>query len=213
MNTTEEIKEIIVQQKPAIGNSGPVLCFSFSVLCYLCWLNMMGWVGEGAGLAIGLVQMGVFVPYMVGSTLLFKNGASFEGNIFMIFAGFFACVGGLTNIVGDIAAFVGIPFSAIPGGFCWLICGLLLLCLSPAVRFAEPYTWLFYLFGGIALISAGLLVLGLTASPIITRIGAWANFGAATCGMILVVSYMIHFKGLKNLPGMETQWFKQNNTR
>lgn len=32
-----------------------------------------------------------------------------------LFAGFFACVGGLTNIIGDVAAFVGIPFSAIHG--------------------------------------------------------------------------------------------------
>ena len=144
---------------------------------------------------------------MAGAILLLKSGSAFEGNVFLIFAGFFAGAGGLSNIFAGLSANLGWGFSSTAPGICWVLCGILLLAVIPAVRKNPKAGFIFYIFGGIGLIVMGLTTLGIL-SACWNTVAAWSFFIAGTCGLIVTISVMNDFCGVKNFPPLGKPFFK-----
>lgn len=207
MDNKTNTTEVVANLKPGIAYAGATLAFCFTNFSYIFWAALLGFLGEGTGLAIGVIQVGVLGIYMAGAILLLKNGEAFEGNIFLIFAGFFGGAGGLSNIFGDLAAHWGMPFSGATAGVCWILSGILLLAVLPAVRKNPKTGFLFYIFGGIGLIVMGLTTLGILSAGWNT-VAAWSFFIAGTCGLIVTISVMNGFMGVNNCPPLGKPFFK-----
>lgn len=90
METETKVK---ITGAPIFGDPSPVLTTIFATLCYCFWANTMGFFGEGAVLAIGVLQLAVFASYTIGGVILLRNGNSFGGNMFMVFATVFGGIG------------------------------------------------------------------------------------------------------------------------
>lgn len=113
LNTQDsQIKEIKIEEKKnQLGNPGPSLTFIFTMLTMEFWGIYAGIFTGPTIMAVGVVQIACFIPYLIGAILFFCKGDSTNGNVFLIFATLFGGVGGLTNIT--------IGFSNIMG---WQIC-------------------------------------------------------------------------------------------
>ena len=207
MDQTTIQNEVIVTAKPELAYPGPSLAFVFTNLSFLFWANLMGFLGDGAGLAIGAIQLGVFGTYLSCSLVLYKRGAAFEGNVFMVFAAFFGGAGSLLNIFGAIAHHVGMPIADSAGGICWLLCGVFLIAILPGARKSPKAGFLFYVFGGVGLVLMGLLTLGIIAG-VWGKIVAWLLFGAGACGLCVTISGMNSFEGVNNMPPLGKPFFK-----
>jgi hypothetical protein len=191
-------KKVNVELVPARGNPGAAVCFIFAMLCYLFWANILGMLGPGAQIVLGCIQLGAFGAYHICSQDFLEIGDGFDGNAFMVFAAVFAGIGGLMNVVQAVCLNVGMPFSNVPGSFVWLISGLLLLLLIPAVKATPKVNFLFYVFGGAALTIMGLVGLGLIPAGIMPFV-AWLLFIVGTLGMISALATFYSFMG-KEIP-------------
>ena len=66
-NTTVNVN---VDPSNSFASPAPVLTLIFATLCFCFWANTMGFFTEGAVLAIGVLQLGVFVAYTVGGIIM-----------------------------------------------------------------------------------------------------------------------------------------------
>ena len=109
LNTQDsQIKEIkTVEKKDHLGNPGPALTFIFTMLTMEYWGIYAGIFTGPTIMAIGVVQIACFVPYMIGAVLFFCKGDSINGNVFLIFATLFGGVGGFTNTTIGFANIMG----------------------------------------------------------------------------------------------------------
>ena len=96
----------------------------------LTWGISVGLIPPEGALAIGIISLAVFPSYLVAATNLLKTGDGFTGNIFSIFACFFALVAGASNILSWASATYGIAYPPEIGGIIWLMLSLeLAFCL------------------------------------------------------------------------------------
>lgn len=86
---------------------------------------------EGATLAIGLIGLAVFVPYLITGIALTKSGICLGGNTYLLFGAVFGGCGGLFNTMSPIFEHLGIPFDYSIVGYAFLLAGLYLF-LHPA---------------------------------------------------------------------------------
>jgi len=112
----DETRELKVD----FADPSPVLTLIFATLCFCFWANTMGFFTEGAVLAIGILQLGVFVSYTVGGIILLHRGNSFGGNTFMSFL-----FGGLGVLgYGLTGAGIAPEIVNVPAAWCLLIDGV-----------------------------------------------------------------------------------------
>ncbi|MEK3905294.1 hypothetical protein [Paenibacillus sp. FSL R7-0179] len=106
------IKEIrIADKKDQLGNPGPALTFIFTMLTMEFWGIYAGIFTGPTIMAVGMVQIACFIPYLIGAILYYCKGDSTNGNVFLIFATLFGGVGGLTNITIGVSEIMGWPIS------------------------------------------------------------------------------------------------------
>ena len=142
------------------------LCFIFTNLSFMFWLANTGYFGEGAGLILGLCQIGFFPAYIIGGVLLIKENDGWNGNIFMIFATFFGATAGITSAASYLLTVLNVTYDITPTNVCWILCGVLLIGSLPGIR-DWPWTYFMIFFlAGVALILMGLGGFGI--------LGAWS---------------------------------------
>ena len=198
----EEIGIKVNQFTASIAFTGPTISLTFTTICMVFWASMMGFLGDGAGLTIGLVQLGVYGAYLSGAILLCKNGLDFNGNVFMIFASFFGGAGAMTNIGAALSAHFGIPFSGTAVGVVNLISGIFLLGILPVLAHAPWVDFAIFFFAGLGLVVLGLQTIGAfgsgaTANAIATQVSAWSFFADGCVGMWSTIGTMLGFSGIK----------------
>ncbi len=196
MNNEMNVK---VKSFPVFGDPTPVLTTIFATLCYCFWANTMGFFTDGAVLAIGVLQLAVFASYTIGGVILLRNGNSFGGNTFMIFATVFGGIGGATHVVMTMVGERGIAFCYQICGVAFIVAGVYLLCMLPPLRYAAKTDFLAFLTGGIGVLAYGLTGAGL-APAALNYVGAWALLIDGLVGFYSVISAMIGFAGGKPLP-------------
>lgn len=186
--------DVSVQGYPGIADASPTLNLIFSTLCFMFWANTMGLMGEGATLAIGMMQLAFFTGYTVGGYILCTRGNAFGGNTFLIFAAFFGGAGGFGNTAYAITQHVGIPFSYRIVGVAFLTSGLFLLYTLPGLLTAPKIDFLCFLTGGIGVFAYGLGMTELLGSWIY-YIGAWSLFIDGVLATYCVFQMMLAFTG------------------
>lgn len=195
-NTTVNVN---VDPSNSFASPAPVLTLIFATLCFCFWANTMGFFTEGAVLAIGVLQLGVFVAYTVGGIILLKMGNGFGGNTFMIFATVFGGIAGTAHVTMSLVPET-IPFCYQICGVAFIVAGVFLLVMVPGVRYACKCDFLMFLFGGLGVLGYGLTGAGLAP--------AWLNYPAAFCllidglaGMWQVFSIMLGWCGIELTQG------------
>lgn len=163
-------------------NPGPIVCMIFSTLALCSWAGTMGWIGEGSLLGLAAIQLAVFPAYIVGAVLKLKNGETFVGNTYMVFAVCFGAIGGATNLVGALSEGVH-PFTYKFCGISWIVAGLFLLvmCIG-CIRVFNKDDFLTMILGGIGVLGYGLTTTGIAPSWV-DYIAAWALFFDAVAGL------------------------------
>lgn len=186
------------QLPPSIGDVGPMLDLVFAILSFTFWAYGLGLFGEGATLAIGLLQLGVFATYTVGGILLVKRGNAFGGNCFLLFGALFGAVGGLTHLGMVVAECLALPFETRILGLSFLICGLFILATLPGMIRTTKVGFLLFLSAGLGVTCFGLTGTGLV-SPSLNDVAAWLLFIAGLLASYNTTSGMLGFLGI-NLP-------------
>lgn len=186
--------QVELNGNPGFADPSPVLTLVFATLCFCFWANTMGFFTDGAVLAIGVLQLGVFVSYTVGGIILLNRGNGFGGNTFMIFATVFGGIGGATHVTMSLVP-ESTPFCYQICGVAFIVAGVFLLAMVPGLMYGQKTDFLMFLFGGL-----GVLGYGLTGANLCP---AWLNYPAAWCllvdgvvGMYTVVAIMLGWCGI-----------------
>ncbi|MBR3784807.1 MAG: hypothetical protein IKJ77_00140 [Firmicutes bacterium] len=187
-----------MDNKPIFGDPSPVLTTIFATLCFCFWANTMGYFTEGATLAIGVLQLGVFVSYTCGGLILLRNGNAFGGNMFMVFATVFGGIAGLTHVIMSVLP-ATIPFCYQVCGLSFIVAGFLLLCMVPGMCYSSIADVISFLSGGLGVLAYGLTGFGLAPASL-NVFGAWMLFIDGAVGMYTVIGQMNGFLGLKPFP-------------
>jgi len=187
----DETRELKVD----FADPSPVLTLIFATLCFCFWANTMGFFTEGAVLAIGILQLGVFVSYTVGGIILLRRGNSFGGNTFMIFATVFGGIGGGTHVAMTIAGVQNVAFCYQICGVAFIVAGVFLLCMVPGLKFAPKTDFMSFLFGGFGVLGYGLTGAGI-APEIVNVPAAWCLLIDGVVGLYTVVVLMLGFLGI-----------------
>lgn len=195
MEDTRDIK-VNLNGIPGFGDPSPVLTLIFATLCFCFWANTMGFFTDGAVLAIGVLQLGVFVAYTVGGVILLHRGNSFGGNTFMIFATVFGGVGGGTHVAMTIAGVKNVAFCYQICGVAFIVAGIFLLCMVPGLKSAPKTDFLSFLFGGLGVLGYGLTGAGI-APEIVNVPAAWCLLIDGVVGLYSVIVLMLGFLGIK----------------
>ncbi len=185
--------DVNVKGTPGFGDPSPVLTLVFATLCFSFWANTMGFLGEGAVLGIGVLQLGVFVTYTTGGIILLQKGNSFGGNTFMIFATVFGGIGGLTHVGMTVAGAAGVAFCYQLCGIAFICAGVFLLAMVPTLLHKGTICdVLMFLFGGL-----GVLGYGLTGAQILPDVvnypSAWCLLVDGVVGFYTVIAGMVGF--------------------
>lgn len=153
-NLVETDKTIIVKQVPVV-NAVPATCFIYCCLCFGFAGSLLGLLGDGSGLAVGILQLGVFVGYTVGAMLIMKSGAGVGGNTFFLFAAIFSGAGGMLTVGGAIFQYMGIPFSPSLASLLNIISGFILWVLVFANRVGTKTDFFIILFSAVGVTACG----------------------------------------------------------
>lgn len=183
----EENKTILVKQTPVI-NAVPATCFIYCCLCFGFAGSLLGLLGDGSGLAVGLLQLGVFVGYTLGALLIMKSGADVGGNTFFLFAAIFSGAGGMLTVGGAVFQYLGIPFSGSMASLLNIISGAILWVLVIANRVSTKTDFFIILFSAVGVTACGLG--GFVAADILNII---AGVGLALAGICAFYSSAIGF--------------------
>jgi len=203
----KETKSNIEIISSPMSNAGPSGTFIFSTLSFLFWAGNIGLFNEGGGIAIGMIQLGVFGAYVVVSTTLLSRGDSFAGNTFLVFCAVFGGVGGLTNVFSALAAAWNIPFDNTAVGIPFITSGLFLLLVLPGLKYAPKTDFLIYLLGGLGVTASGLVTMGVLPASLCPVIG-WTLFGVGVVAFYSFIAAMLAF--LDVIIPVGKPFFKQN---
>ena len=181
-----------------IATAAPTICIIFTCLCFMFWANLLGFFGPGAGLTIGLTQLGMFGAYLGGSLLGLKSGDGMNGNGFLIFACFFGGVGAATNIGGYIAEQLGAPYCPEVTGCMYIVLGIfLILGFVVATSRTSITDFGIFFFVGVGVLLLGLYMIGaLGSSDLGAKIVAWLLFADGVFEMWCGINVIWGFVGM-----------------
>ena len=187
----EKSTQITIVNAPNIGDASPVPTLLFTTVCFIFWGLTRGYFSDGAELAIGTIQIGCYLAYLIGGIMLLIKGDILSGNIYMLFATFFAGIPGISNIISAFAANAGIAFDSRPSSIVSIVAGLWLLVLVYPMLRGPKLPLLSTIFGG-----SGTLIFGLTGFGILPAsfnvLGGWILFA---CGCVGFYSVIVTFAG------------------
>jgi hypothetical protein len=186
--------------RPVIGDPGPALTFIFTMLTMCFWGIYAGIYDGPTELAVGLVQLACFLPYLVAAVLLFVRGDSMNGNIFLIFAALFGAVGGFLNIAAGLMEPLGFTMctqlAAIP--FLW---GAIVLVPMLASIWKTASAAASLCFASIIIFLTLMALVGLGVLPESANvIIKWLCLFAAVDGFYTAINALLDIGGLKKFP-------------
>lgn len=194
VNHTQKV-EVTVKNYQGIADGSPVGTFVFSILCFAFWAADLGLLADGAGLAIGLVQFGVFITYMIVGTTLLNKGNGLGGNTYLLFGTCFGAIGGFFNTFGPLFARWEIPFDYSLFGLALIMAGTYLFLVLPGLRYAPKVDFLIFFFGGVGVLGSGLTIMGFLP-PWFNVVNGWALFCDGLVGFYSVIAGVLSFVGL-----------------
>ena len=189
----EEKKTIIIRDEVVV-NAAPATCFIYCCLCFAFAASFFGILGEGAGLAVGVLQLSVFVGYTIGAMFILKTGAGVGGNTFFVFAPLFGGAGGALSVAGALCQHFGIPFASNLGNIVNIVSGGILWVILYANRVASKTDFFIILFAAMGVSACGLQ--GFVAPELMGKI---AGVTLLIDGIIVFYSSSIGFLGMSGV--------------
>lgn len=194
----------------SIGDPGPALTFIFTMLT-MCFWGIYAGIYEGpTSLAVGLVQLACFVPYLIGAIVYYLRGDSMNGTVFLAFATLFGAVGGLLNVAAGLKGMLGFEMCTQMGAIPFIWGSLILLPLIASIwKTASAAGTLCFISIVIFLTLMALVDLGVLPESTNTLI-KWLCFFTAVDGYYTGLNSMLAIGGLKKLPEGKPLglWFK-----
>lgn len=193
----ENIKnvEVTLKNYQGFADSSPVGTFVFSILCFAFWAADLNLLADGAGLAIGLLQFGVFITYMMVGSSLIQKGNGFGGNTYLLFGTVFGAIGGFFNTFAPLFARWGIPLDYSLFGLSLIMAGAYLFLVLPGLRYAPKVDFLIFFFGGVGVLGSGLTIMGFLPAWF-NIINGWALFCDGVVGSYSVIATVLSFAGV-----------------
>ena len=204
MEDTKNAQPIeIVDQNKALGNPSPALTFIFTMLTMEFWGIYAGIFTENTNLflAVGLVQIACFAPYLIGAVIFFLKGDSVNGNAFLIFATVFGGVGGFCNTAIGLSPVLGLnineQMSAIP--FIW--CGISVLPVVWLIRKgADKVTFICFVCAAVFLTLVGFNGIGALTGNVVMEVIKWLSLIVALTGFYSCLNGLLVCGGSKGMP-------------
>lgn len=188
------------QSNIKIGDPAPALTFIFTMLTMCIWGVYAGIYTGPTSLALGLVQLSTFIPYLICSIFFYVRGETMMGSICLIFATLFGGVGGLLSIAEGIAQIYEFEMSSQLGAipFFWGAVSMVPLLISIR-KTASAVTFLCFsavviFLSLITLVSFGLIP---EAANIVIE---WLCLFVAVSGLYTFVNSLLRIGGCKSMP-------------
>lgn len=194
LNDEKEI-EVSVKNYQGLADSSPVGTFVFSILCFAFWAADLNLLHDGAQLAIGLLQFGVFITYMMVGGSLIQQGNGLDGNTYLLFGTVFGAIGGFFNTFEPLFVKWGIPFDYSLFGLSLIMAGTYLFLVLPGLKYASKVVFLVFFFGGVGVLGSGLTIMGFLPASF-NIINGWALFFDGVAGFYSVIATCLSFAGV-----------------
>ncbi|MFC2946820.1 hypothetical protein [Virgibacillus sediminis] len=183
-----------------IGDPGPALTFIFTMLTMCIWGVYAGIYTGPTSLAVGLVQLACFLPYLICSILFYLREDTMMGSICLIFAVLFGGVGGFLSIAEGLSHLYGFEMSsqlsAIP--FFWGAVSLLPLLLSIR-KTASAISFLCFSGVVVFLTLITLVSFGILSEAANVAI-KWICLFVAVSGLYTFVNSLLRIGGSRTMP-------------
>lgn len=188
------------QNKVNIGDPSPALTFIFTMLCMCIWGAYAGIYKGPVSLALGLVQLACFIPYLLCAILFYLRGDTMMASICLIFTALFGGVGAFLNILSGIAEIKGFQVSsqlaAIP--FLWGAVSMVPLLISIRKKASAVS---FLCFTGVAVFLTLMTFVSFGLLPSATNgIIKWVLLFVAASGLYTFVNSLLLAGGCKCMP-------------
>ena len=170
------------------GNPTPAVTLFFAVLVIMFWAMMLGYLKPEAALLLGVIQLMLFAPWLVGAIVILKSGDAIGGTLFLYFSAFFAGCSGAINVVGYFAQVYNWPLDPRIAGYLWLFAAVMLLPALVTYRNAGWIFWTLVLFADIGLFLFAFVVLGIGPVVTMNKVAAWFFFVVAIEGLYMAAA-------------------------
>lgn len=189
-----------METKREIGDPSAGLSFIFTMLAVVTWANYMGFFTGPVYLAMGVAQLACYVPYLIGSVLLFQRGDTMNGCIYLIFSTLFGGMGSILNFCYGIAELQGFAICRQMMAFphFWGALAMVPMMIAERKR-ASAVTLICHMSAATFLtlmLPASFGILTAVLDPIIH----WLNLVVAVTGMYGLINLLLAAGGSRTLP-------------
>jgi hypothetical protein len=178
------------------ATAAPTLNLIFGMLSIMFAALFFGYLQPPAAFILGIIQIGVWPAYLIGSLLMLRSGDVVGGNTFFYFATFFGIVPGLVTLGTYFAGIYGWPFDPTILGIFWLSVGITLTLTIPAFAKAEALVFLVIAAAGFALDLIGLAYLFTDMADLFYRIAGALLFFVGFGGLYSAAAGILKGAGI-----------------
>jgi len=168
-----------------------------SILCFMAWAYLCGFVDSKALLPMALVSFGCTISYLGAAISLIKLGNLVGGVTWLYLASFFGFANGLTYALYYFAPIYNWAIDSRILGYVWAILGVMLIFTTPVFLKFAPASGTIALIGAdIGLCALALVYLGYSSKAVVLT-SAWGFFVAGFFGVIMAGGLILNSVGIK----------------
>ncbi|HZK09508.1 MAG TPA: hypothetical protein VFD08_00430 [Clostridia bacterium] len=186
-----------MENKNNWASAAPTLNLIFGMLSIMFAALFLGYLKPSAVYILGLIQIGVWPGYLIGSLIMLRSGDIVGGNTFFYFATFFGLAPGLVTVGTYLADVFGWAYDPKILGIMWLSVGLTLTFTIPAFIKSELVTFLVIAAAGIAIDFIGLAYLFTGYAQTFNTIAGVLLFFVGVGGIYQAVAGILAGAGIK----------------
>lgn len=183
-------------EKENYADASPTIVFIFTMLCMMFWAQFAGICQAETTLFLGLIQLGCWPAYLIGSNIVLSRGDTVSGNIYLIFATCFGGIGGLVNLFIYLSGIFGWPADHSIVGFVWIWAGAATLAAAMCIRKSPWVGFMVFLLAVFQLEIMGFVTLGILTASIWTVIAKWLCLVIGIGGFYTMISGLLSFGGV-----------------
>jgi len=168
-----------------------------SIVCFMAWAYLCGFVDSKALLPMALVCFGCTISYLGAGISLIKLGNLVGGVTWLYFASFFGFANGLTYALNYFAPIYNWVIDSRILGYEWAILGVILIFTTPVFLKYSPASGSIALIGAdIGVCALALVYLGYSSKAMILT-SAWGLFITGFFGVIMAGGLILESVGIK----------------
>lgn len=168
-----------------------------SIVCFMSWAYLCGFVDSKALLPMALVSFGCTICYLGAAISLIKLGNLVGGVFWLLLASFFGFANGLTHALNYFAPIYNWVIDSRILGYEWAILGVILIFTTPVMlKYSPALGSIAFIGADIGLCALALVYLGYSSKAMIL-ISAWSLFITGFFGVIMAGGLILNSVGIK----------------